>query len=247
LWREEKARGIPSLVHADASRAVVLERGGRLSGRTIRSGIILWSVPLPDGLSPVRTFVLEGEPGLPADLVILGSRGVDPDDGRGVPGSKIPQELHAVRVSGDGRKLWQTELARGGVHCDGARLALGPDAWVLAFTQKDKSWRTRAVVLHPATGAARDLFEHPLEMKSNYAPPKLQWTADGIAVGNSGSWAFFAPGTVPGKEPVPSDGSAPGPAKASGPGSVPAPSQDAGAGPAPPEKETSPGASVPEK
>ena len=132
----------------------------------------------------------------------------DPDDGRGVPGSKIPQELHAVRVAGDGRKVWQTELARGGVHCDGARLALGPEAWILVFTQKEKSWRTRAVVLHPATGVATDLFEHPLEMKANYAPPKLQWTADGIAVGSFGSWAFFAPGPAPAAAPAP--GSAPG-------------------------------------
>jgi outer membrane protein assembly factor BamB len=193
LWRDLKARGFLSLVHADATQVLLVEGGGRLVSRALRSGRVRWSVPFPDGASPIRALELEepdGEPG-GGDLLIVAARKVDPEDGRGVLGGKIAEDLFLVRVSLQGQKRWETLVAKGGVACDGTILVHGEESWILFFNQKAKEWSARAVVVNPKQGAVRELFHTDLETKPNYPPPKVQATAGGIAVGNFGAWSFF--------------------------------------------------------
>jgi hypothetical protein len=188
-----KPRGILALAYADAAQVIASEPEGRLTSRALRSGRVRWSVPFPAGASPVKVFEVEEKTAETRDLVIAVERGFDPEDGRGVLGQRVAQDLSFVRVSLTGEKRWEVSVAEGGVAYAGARVVTGNDVWVVAFNHKAKEWKTRAVVLDVEKGAVRDLFELDLESKPNYPPPRLLWTRSGIAVGNSGTWALFVP------------------------------------------------------
>jgi hypothetical protein len=154
----------------------------------------------PDGVSPVRTYELDGADGLAGDIIIASCRAIDPEDGRGVLGQRVAQDLHLARVSRDGTKRWELEAARGGVAFDGARFrARGKDGevWILFFNQKTAAWKTRAVVLDVEKGTMKDLFSLDLEEKPNHPPPRWCAAIGGIAVETSGRVAFFAPGPAP--------------------------------------------------
>jgi outer membrane protein assembly factor BamB/tetratricopeptide (TPR) repeat protein len=193
LWRDVKARGFLSLAHADAVQVIAVESGGKLTSRAIRSGRIRWSVPFPDGASPLKVFELDGGRSAPGDLVIAASRGIDPEDGRGVLGQKVAQDLIFLRVSLGGEKRWEASAAEGGVSYAGARVIAGKDSWVIAFGHKVKDWRARAVVLDIDKGTFRDLFEISLEAKPSYPPPSLLVTRSGLAMGTTGVFALFQP------------------------------------------------------
>ncbi|HVR73299.1 MAG TPA: PQQ-binding-like beta-propeller repeat protein [Planctomycetota bacterium] len=193
LWRDLKPRGFPALAFADVSQVVAVKEAGKLSGRAVRSGRVLWSVSFPEGASPAAVFRLEEPDGAPGDYIIAASRDLDPTRGRGVLGQKIAQDLVVLRVSRDGHKRWETQLAEGPVAFDGAKLAARPGLWILAFNHKAKEWRTRAVALDLESGSVRDLFGLDLEPKPSYPPPRLLHAQNGLAVGNFGTWALFAP------------------------------------------------------
>jgi outer membrane protein assembly factor BamB len=200
LWRDAAGRGAPSVAFADASRVIAVEAGGKLVSRSLRSGRVRWTVPFPDGLSPIRTYELEGADGLPGDIIIAASRAIDPEDGRGVLGQRVAQDLHLARVSRDGTKRWELEAAKGGVAFDGMRIPVrgkSGEVWLLAFNQKTAAWKTRAVLLDIEKGTLRELFAMDLAEKPNHPPPVFCSAFGGIAVETSGRLAFFAPGPAP--------------------------------------------------
>ncbi len=193
LWRDAKPRGLLALAHADSSQVIASEPGGKLMSRSLQSGRPRWSVPFPDSASPVALFELGGQAGEPGDLVIAASRGFDPDSARDHVGGKTAQNLHFVRVSRSGQKLWEVQVADGSVAYGGSRLFAPSGEWIVILNQKAKEWKTVAMLLDPVNGSIRTLFELDLEPKPSYPPPKVCSTERGIAVGNGSAWALFSP------------------------------------------------------
>ena len=192
LWRDRRPRGLPSLAHADAVQVIASERGGKLTSRSLRSGRLRWSAPFPPGACPLRTIRLDGKDGGP-DLILASSRDIDPEDGRGLLGSRLAQDLFFTRIAFDGTKRWEVQAARGGVAFEPTRWILPDGKWIVVWNESAGGWRTRASVLDPGTGALRSLFEHPLASSPNLPPPRWCVTTLGIGVGTLEGWALYAP------------------------------------------------------
>ena len=140
----------------------------------------------------MRTIRLDGKDG-GTDLILAASRDIDPEEGRGLLGSRLAQDLFFTRIALDGTKRWEVQAARGGVAFEPNRWILPDGKWIVVWNESAGGWRTRASVLDPGTGALRSVFEHPLASSPNLPPPRWCVTALGIGVGTLEGWALYAP------------------------------------------------------
>ncbi len=195
LWRRP---GDPSqIAFVTASEVWLSEPSGRLVARSLRSGRVRRTLAVPPGTAVVEAFSEGlGPAGTLEGWTLVLSRSGGRASSRGYQaGSQTGTDLHLIRVSPTGEKLWETQVHRGAVTFGGGRYLASDGRYVLLFNAEagEEKWYTRLVAIEPKNGSLLDLLSIEVHGKGTGQPPRLQVLVEGLGVGNSDGYGWFAP------------------------------------------------------
>lgn len=219
LWREEASRRAPSLVLAAGSEVWIANPLGALESRSLQSGRLRWSAPIPANAMPIRT--IAGQTGEHKEAaaaerwserplwILLATDGQSPYIRNYGPFTQSGKDLVLLLVTRSGQKLKEISIASGGMTFDGRRRTFadpsGAERWLLAYNQagKEGRWFSRAAVFDPASGKLQILFENGIAGKGTGMPSRLALLDEGpdkegagqplaLALGNAEGFGLYA-------------------------------------------------------
>lgn len=192
LWRTRDAS--TQVAFVTDTEAWLLESGGKLVARSLRSGRVRVSTQMPRGSVLNEAFSEispEGE-AMGWTLVL----------GRESPGRRYSYrggrtqtslDLLLVKLNPRGETIWEKEVHRGAVTYSGGRFLLSDGSFLLLFSgqvDQDK-WSTRAVLVGPC-GTLEEILAAEIRGKGTGQALRLQVLGEGLALGNGDGFGWYA-------------------------------------------------------
>ena len=102
--------------------------------------------------------------------------------------------MFIVRIGPGGKKLWETQIHKGPVTCGGGRLLAKDGRYVLVYNADsgEEKWYTRAVIVDPLDGSIDEILSVEIHGKGTGQPARVQMLTDGLGVGNTDGFGWFA-------------------------------------------------------